>query len=352
MTQAQLASEISLDRSALAKIENGSRRVSALELSQIADALGERIEWFLYETPPAIVSHRNLQDPGAASVSIDRLIERLARNVEFIQENDSAWSLPALPQIDRPANPAEAEAAASKARTALGLDRTEPLYNAAETVSRLGLLVFSVDIGAETADAASILLERGAVALINGNIQIGRRRLAFAHELGHCLFADEYSVDWRVAEYDDSSAWESRIDRFARALLLPRGGMDQAWRQFQERNEDLRTRAVKLASRYRVDMSTLARRLVELGHIDRTQADRVRQVRTTRADIVDLNLVTHDELAAPSTPRPYDEAVLRLFRAEMISSARAIDLLLDTWSEDDLPALAPLPENAIWQFVS
>ncbi|MEV6981638.1 helix-turn-helix transcriptional regulator [Sphaerisporangium sp. NPDC051017] len=42
LTQAQLAVAISIDRSALAKIENGSRRVTALELSRIADTLGER----------------------------------------------------------------------------------------------------------------------------------------------------------------------------------------------------------------------------------------------------------------------------------------------------------------------
>jgi transcriptional regulator with XRE-family HTH domain len=39
LTQAELASAISVDRSALTKIEIGSRRVSALELTRIAEAL-------------------------------------------------------------------------------------------------------------------------------------------------------------------------------------------------------------------------------------------------------------------------------------------------------------------------
>ncbi|MEU9890756.1 helix-turn-helix transcriptional regulator [Sphaerisporangium sp. NPDC051011] len=88
LTQAQLAAAISIDRSALAKIENGSRRVTALELSRIADTLGERIEWFIKEAPATIVSHRNLQDPGAPSPQIDRLVEHLARNVEFAVGHD------------------------------------------------------------------------------------------------------------------------------------------------------------------------------------------------------------------------------------------------------------------------
>src|SRR5690348_10785177 len=87
LTQAELAAATSLERSALAKIENGTRRVTALELARIADAVGERIEWFVTEAAPAIVSHRNNADPGAASPAIDRLVERATRNVEFLAEH-------------------------------------------------------------------------------------------------------------------------------------------------------------------------------------------------------------------------------------------------------------------------
>ena len=65
LTQAQLAAATSLDRSALAKIENGTRRVSALELARIADAVDERIEWFVTDAPPAVVSHRNMLEGRA-----------------------------------------------------------------------------------------------------------------------------------------------------------------------------------------------------------------------------------------------------------------------------------------------
>ncbi|MGI9001007.1 MAG: helix-turn-helix domain-containing protein [Pseudonocardia sp.] len=87
MTQAQLASAVSLDRSVLAKIETGQRRVGALELALVAEALDERVEWFVTEAPQAIVSHRNLQEPGTPSPSIDRIIERATRSVKFVQEN-------------------------------------------------------------------------------------------------------------------------------------------------------------------------------------------------------------------------------------------------------------------------
>jgi transcriptional regulator with XRE-family HTH domain len=55
MTQAELASALGVDRSVLAKIEVGARRVTALELSRIAEAVDERIEWFVSDAPPSIV---------------------------------------------------------------------------------------------------------------------------------------------------------------------------------------------------------------------------------------------------------------------------------------------------------
>jgi Zn-dependent peptidase ImmA (M78 family) len=351
LTQAELASAVSLDRSALTKVENGSRRVSALELARIADALGERIEWFVTDPPPAIVSHRNLREPGAPSPTIDRVAERAARNVEFAARLDDRWSLTVPEQVRRPGTVEEAERSATRARALLGLDDTEPFLDASARASRAGLLVFSFDLGAEAADAASILLPRGGVAVVNGHLHVGRRRLAVAHELGHYLFADEYTVDWRIAEQPDDTTWEARLDRFARAILLPVVGLRRVWGELRDGGSDVRTAAVRAASVFRVDMSTLARRLFELGHVGQRDAHQIRVTRTTRADIVEFDLLVHDELAPAWLPRHYEESVLRLYRNETVSPARATDLLFDAWSEEDLPALPQLPENAIWDFV-
>ena len=200
------------------------------------------------------------------------------------------------------------------------------------------------------ADGASILLARGGVAIVNGSLHVGRRRLTLAHELGHCLFADEYTVDRSVAEHTESDVWEARLDRFARALLLPAAALEQEWSGLRSR-EDVRTAAVRLASRFRVDMSTLACRLLEIGAVDAAQAGSVRTTRTTKADIVEYDLVTHDELAAPELPRSYEQSVLRLYRSSTVSAARATDLMFDVWTEEDLPELPPLPENAIWGLI-
>jgi transcriptional regulator with XRE-family HTH domain/Zn-dependent peptidase ImmA (M78 family) len=351
LTQAELADAISVSRTALTKIEAGDRRVTALELARLAQTLDVRIEWFLEDPPAAIISHRNAQDPGAPSPRIDRVIERVAWNVEFVMGQNARFSPATTPAQPMPCAVGEAEALAESARSLLGLERHGPATNLADMVSVLGLMPFVLDLGSETADAATIMLRAGGATIINGVLRSGRRRLALAHELGHYLVADDYTVDWRVAEYQSSQQRESLLDRFARALLLPAADVPSRWSEYASADGGMRTAAVRIASEYRVDMATLAMRLVELHVLGRSEANKIRTVRTTRADIVELNLVVAQEMEPPALPRAYEVAVLQLYRSETISAARAVDLLLDTWDEDSLPPLPRRSEDEIWQYV-
>jgi Zn-dependent peptidase ImmA (M78 family) len=314
--------------------------------------VGERIEWFLIDAPQPVLSRRNLDEPGAASSQIDAVVDRIARSVEFIVDHQGDLLPPRDRQpIARPRSNSEVERMARVARDQLDLDDHQPLLDLSDRLAEIGLLTFSVDLGPDTADGASIALRDGGVSVINGNRMVGRRRLTATHELGHFLVGDEYTTDWRVGD-GDASSWEARLDRFARAVLLPASGLEDAWRERGASGENLRTCAVRIASRFRVDMSTLALRLRELRIVSSAEADQVRHVRTTRADIVEHELLIKDELAAPSLPRRYEAAVLGLYRSEIVSAARATDLLLDSWEESDLPELPTLPENSIWKFVS
>jgi Zn-dependent peptidase ImmA (M78 family)/transcriptional regulator with XRE-family HTH domain len=354
MTQAQLSAAAQLDRSALAKIESGTRQVSALELARLADALNARIEWFVEDEPAPLVSRRNSMEPGAPSPAIDAVVERITRSVLFVREHDPHFTVPPTEPKPMPTTVAECEALANATRDALGVGMDEPLTGIVEQAEKLGLLTFSLDLGEppEAADAATMLLETGGVALVNGRLKVGRRRLALAHEIGHFLVADDYTVDWRVAAEHNVERREQRLDRFARALLLPAEALRRQWASLRAGPEgSLRTAAIKLASAYRVDMSTLARRLHELKVIDGGTAGTVREIRTKRADIVDLDLVVSHELAPPVLPTTFVRAVLGLYRKETISAARVLDLLLDTWPESELPDLPQRAEQAIWQYV-
>lgn len=355
LTQAELAQSIGVNRSVLAKMETGNRRLTALELARVAEALGERIEWFVEDAPPAIVSHRNVTDPGEPSPRIDTEVDRRVRAVEFVARNDSAFrdKVRQTPVFPLPESKEEAEELAREARTVIGVKQSGPLNDLGTKVVHAGLFPFMVDLGTDAADAASVLLDAGAVAVVNGALRVGRRRLSLAHELGHVLVADEYTVDWRIDGTPHRDSREQLMDRFARALLLPGASLQERWEAWGGGADNgLRPATVRTASHFRVDMSTLARRLRELELINDAQAAQVRTTRTTRADIVEHDLVVSDELQDDRLPREYEAAVLRLFTSERVSEERALDLLMDTWDAAELPALPQLNESAIWQFVS
>lgn len=359
MSQEDLGRAVGLERTIVNKIETGVRRVAALELSDIATALDVRMSIFFEDPIPALVSHRSSQGLDTADSQIDTLLAKLASEVDFIMSLradelglDAAGKV-AQAGITPPATNAEAEELAGRARALMGLSADEPIHQLSDRVASIGLLAFSRHISKDTADAGTILLPCGGVSLVNSHMKVGRRRLALAHELGHYLIADDYTIDWRVAAHSDLSVpMESRLDRFARALLLPEAIFSQKWREGIGLNEERRA-AILLASEFRVDMATLATRLKELALAESETISAVRGFRTTQADIVEMNLrVPLEELSGTSVPRNFVLAVLRLVRDERISRDRALELLQGTFDEADLPQIRTRRPDEIWKFVS
>lgn len=350
VTQAQLATSIGMDRTALAKIESGSRRVAAVELVAIARELRQRVEWFVEEAPPALASYRNAQ-PEVAVQSIDTELDSLVRDAEFVTSRCPELVTGQPEPLPCPNTGEEAETLAISARRFLGLEPAQPAHDLSRLVASLGLLVFAVDLG-EGADAGTVLLRRGGVALVNGHWRVGRRRLAAAHELGHYLVADQFSLDWRVTAPENEGI-EGGLDRFARAVLLPGEDLRKRWAEWLRAPEETwRDAAVRAASHYGTDMATLARRLVEVGLVGGGRAADIRRVHTKQADIVEKNLVVRDELAPVSLPRVYEQAVLKLYRHEVITDDRALGLLRGTFDRDSLPELPPVSETEIWEVTS
>lgn len=350
ITQAQLAAAIGMDRTALAKLESGSRRVAAVELVAIARELGRRVEWFVEEAPPALASYRGAR-PGVAVQAIDAHLDSLVRDVEFVTSRCSELVSGQPEPLPHPTSVEEAEHLAATARRLLGLQPGQPAHEISRLLANVGLLVYAIDLG-EGADAGTVLLKRGGVALVNGHWRVGRRRLAAVHELGHYLIADEFSLDWRVAA-TEAAGIESLLDRFSRALLMPEPDIKRRWGDWLAiTDETWRGAAVRAASHYEVDMATLSRRLYEVNLVDRNAAEDIRRVQTKRADIVEKNLVVRDELAPVALPRSYEQAVLKLYRREVITADRALGLLRGTFDQESLPVLPPAPEAEMWEVTS
>lgn len=350
LTQLELANAVSLERSVIAKLERGLRKLTAFELSTIAQVLGRRMDWFLTEPAPAIVSHRSHEGLATVDSQIDRLLEDIARDVEFVDSLDDHLVISEIPEASRPESSTQAEDLAAQARTLLGITAGEPIGDLVGAVASVGLFCFSQDLGPDTADAGTVLLRRGSVTLVNSQNKVGRRRLALAHEFGHYLLADEYTVDWRVGP-GENVGLEALLDRFARALLLPTDAVWALWAELTQ-SSSVRVAAVRTASRFRVDMATLARRLAELKLVAGDEADQIRASRTTQADIIEHNLYVPADLEGTTVPPLFAQAVLRLFRREQISSDRALGLLRGTFEDDDLPELPVGSEGEIWKYVS
>ncbi|MEV6300003.1 XRE family transcriptional regulator [Actinoplanes sp. NPDC051861] len=350
LTQAQLAAAVGLARSALAKVETGIRGVSALELVAIARELRRRVEWFVEPGPPAIVSYRASRE-GVATQAIDDALDKIVRDVDFVIREIPGLIQSQPDHESPPESMADAEELAARARSLLGLEPDEPALELSRRVTGVGLLPFAIPLG-DGADAGTVLLRAGGVSVINGDLRVGRRRLALAHEFGHYLVADPYTTDWRVAA-TDADALEGRLDRFARALLIPEADLRSRWAEWTAAVDDtLRDVAVRAGSHYQVDMATLARRLTEVGMLDTTQANSIRAVQTKKADIVEKNLVIAHELEPISLPRPYEQAILKLYRHETVTADRACGLLLGTFDEEALPDRFPVSEAEIWTVMS
>ncbi|EPH02271.1 hypothetical protein HMPREF1531_01577 [Propionibacterium sp. oral taxon 192 str. F0372] len=343
--QSQLAQALGMDRTTLAKIEAGQRKVSALDLIALSRELDRRIDWFLSAPSPAIAQHRGASEEELLLLPIDHHLDLLERNVRFLSDL-GALRVAARPQVlRRPGNSDESEELGQKVRKLARLGKEDPVTDLVEVCEKLGLLVFARNLGGDDADAASVVDAGHGVALVNSDRAVGRRRLSAAHELMHHMVDDRYQNDFMI--YDHASQHEIRIDHAARAFLLPADPVHKMWQKYFE-EDGTRSAAVRTASAFRVDMTTLASRLLELGHISADTADDIRDVRTRKGDIMQFGLVVPHDMEETVSPPSYEMAVIKAYLSEDITADRAVDLLEGRLTTEDLPPRPTLDPSTLW----
>ncbi|MDY6055030.1 XRE family transcriptional regulator [Micrococcus sp.] len=349
LSQQALAEAVGLDRTMINRVETGQRKLTALELAAIADTLNTRMQAFFSAEIPSLASHRSAQGLDTADSAVDHLLAAVAADVEFLHRLRPFDAFTDREAWQRPETEDDAETMAMSARRELGYREGEPARDLQDRMATIGLLVFSQDFGADSADAGTMLLRRGGISIVNSASKVGRRRLSALHELGHYLIADDYTVDWRTAR--SGRDVEGTLDRFARAVLLPSQTLVQGWQE-ETRTGSVRDAAVKITGEFHVDMSTLARRLQELDLVNPSTANEVRSTQTTRADMIEHDLYPSDEMEGTTQPRMYQKHVLRLYKEELLSAERALGLLGGTLDHADLPPLPARQEHALWEYVS
>ncbi|MEU0884815.1 XRE family transcriptional regulator [Lentzea sp. NPDC005914] len=331
LSQAELGAALSLDRTMIAKIEAGTRKVDALELTKLAAALGVPLDYFLHSAP-AVLSRRaelneeTTTDAGRQAYRLEAQLEAWARDVRQLTDLGTL----VLRDIYRSEGAADEEAArviAAAFRSHFDLSN-DPISTLTDICERAGQFVLVADL---PGDGASMVVDDElAVAVVSRSGDPGRRRATAAHELGHMVLGDPYSNDIGVAA--SLRDRESVVDAFAAELLLPSEVVATV---------NGREGLVALAARYRTSWSLTTRQAVHVGVLDPREARVWRQRTPTKAELMNaIGWVPQPDLDAISVPPSYATAVMEALARDLLTPSRAVELMHGQVVESDLPVVA------------
>lgn len=333
LSQEELGRRIGLDRTMIAKIETGTRRIDAVELTRLAAALGLPLEHFLYARPATISRRAELleeetTEAGRESYLLDAALLAWLRDVrQMIDLSVLTTSLPIA--YDRTVDSeVTAREAARWLRSHLGLGN-EPIPTLMSVCERAGLLAVVTDL---PGDGASLIDGDIAVAVVSRTGDPGRRRTTAAHELGHVVLGDEYSTDLGVGSSRRDR--EAVIDAFAAEFLLPAEAFAMASATLT------RNVLVSLAATYRTSWSLSVRQAGRAGALDMADVARWLPSTPTRAELAEaIGWAPQPDLDSIRVPPSFAQAVIDAHRRGFITPARAVELMHGQFSEDDLPRM-------------
>ncbi|MFF3855047.1 helix-turn-helix domain-containing protein [Micromonospora sp. NPDC002575] len=334
LSQQDLASAVGLDRTMLAKVEAGTRRLDGLELARLSRVLRVSMD-YLIEPRPAVLSRRAAPVTEEVGTDAARAAERLEiALVEWLRDVRQLVGLGVLrtrPPLRYPGTVTaedQARQAAQWLRRECGID-DGPIDSIVEVCERAGQWTLVTNL---PGDGASLIEADLAVAVVSTSGDPGRRRATAAHELGHLIIGDEYSSDLGVSA--SRTHRESAIDAFAAELLLPVQVLAAA------RNADRMTRdqLVGYAARYRTSWLLALRQAEQAKAIDASTRRLWSQNRPTRAEFMEaLGWVPQPDLASVRVPPTYAHAVMGALRTGRITRTRAVELMHGQITEPDLP---------------
>lgn len=338
LSQEELGRQIGLDRTMVAKIEAGTRRIDAVELVRLGSCLDLPLSHFLHERPAVLSRRAVLLEEEATEVGREsfRLEAALMSWLQDVRQLQTLGMLGTHPIVTYQGK-ADSEAAARKAAGWLRRQfdtRNEPIPSLMTVCERAGLFVAVVDL---PGDGASVLDGDLAVAVVSRFGDPGRRRATAAHELGHLVLGDEYSSDLGV--HASRADREAVIDAFAAELLLPSAAISSAVTSTERQRVDRNT-LIRFAASYRTSWSLAVRQAVRAGVLDQGDAARWLPKTPTKAELLDATGWTpQPDLEWVRVPPSYAHAVLDAHRRHLITAARAVELMRGQIEEADLPML-------------
>ena len=278
LSQPAVAAHLGLNRSAVGKLEAGTRHLTATELETLTRLFGCTARDLL--APEISVLDEVLRDLGPMAGG--ELGKALAAAVEQATETTALERLLSL-SIDRPSASLVGRAGAPVRADTEALRQGENLARAARQRLSLGDLpiialarLLETRQGIRTAalplppDVAGLTLRQesfGVLVAVRQDLDIERQRFALAHEYGHVL-ADGGGA-WHVTRPDERrDLHELRANAFAAALLLPAEGVREELRSLGK-GQPRRIRAAVWDEENIVTVDTDARQELTLDDIVR-----------------------------------------------------------------------------------
>lgn len=334
LSQDDLAREIGLERTKIAKIEAGDRRVDALELARLSSALGVPMSHFLHQRPQVVLSRRAElvddidSDAARHSYRIEAALLSWLRDVRQVVDLGTLRPRPALTYPDMVKDAEDARQAALWTRERLNLGN-KPIETLMAVCEQAGQLVLVTDLPGE---GASLVDADVAVAVVSRAPDPGRRRTTAAHELGHLVLGDEYSSDLGVSA--SRADRESIVDVFAAELLLPTEVVAK-----QTLTGGPRDMLTRLAAVYRTSWSLAVRQARRADVIESHQVAKWSSVAPTRAELREaLGWAPQADLETVQVPPTYAHAVMEAWKSDFVTPQRAVELMHGQITIDDLPS--------------
>jgi transcriptional regulator with XRE-family HTH domain len=333
LTQGDFAARVGVERTVMSKIETGTRKIGALELTRMADVLGLPVDHFLVAPAPVLSNRQPLleEDESAATKSAFTIQAHLGawlRDVRQLLEigvliQGALWSYPhEVNGVD------SYRLAAHWVRQQMNVS-TEPLGSMAAVCAAAGQWPLVTEI---PGDGASLIDGDVAVSVISLRGEPGRRRATAAHELGHMVMGDAYSNDLGV--HASIGERERAIEVFAAELLLPVSVFSVEWSSSGNSRDQL----IKLAARYRVSWSLALGQAERADVINSAGRRALTANKPTRAEFMQaLGWVPEPDLSVIRVAPTYADAVLAALRKGAISQARAAEMMHGQVRLEDLP---------------
>jgi Zn-dependent peptidase ImmA (M78 family)/DNA-binding XRE family transcriptional regulator len=256
-SQSDLARASGLTPAAISQFESGSTRPGTATVARLAEVLRVPTDFFSMQPVDAHEGYfRSLRRSPVTHRRRARAIAHIAHDAVVAAGPGAfpAYDLPRIPINDLRAGQAELEAAAQRARSAMGVPRG-PVADVVDLLERHGVIVIRLPLDTADVDAFSLpFADRPVVILGSDKGDRARSRFDAAHELGHLVAHQEQG--WGLKEI------EQQAHMFAAAFLMPAHDI----------HDELPTRAdwpalFDLKRRWQVSLAALLMRARTLGRL-------------------------------------------------------------------------------------